>query len=211
MKRVYFVRHGESESNRSGVVQGHHDSLSEEGRRQATLLSERFRHMTFGGFITSDVVRARQTADIVASVVSTPLEESVLFREVIRPTSFIGQESTTPGYAEFLRQREEHYGDREWHFEDEENFYDTKDRTHDAIAFLESYPADTILVVTHGHFLRFLVGSILLQRGLTPDVWRPIARTLWASNAGITLCTYDQGNNNLWQVLTWNDHAHFAE
>jgi probable phosphoglycerate mutase len=72
---VYLARHGETEWNRMGRWQGHTDVvLSEIGREQANALGERLRGLGIGRVLTSDLARARETAEIVARAigVSTP-------------------------------------------------------------------------------------------------------------------------------------------
>lgn len=67
--RLYFARHGESEanvqqvfSNRPGV-----HGLTETGRRQAEALAGNLRGIAFTELYCSPVLRAVQTAEIVAS------------------------------------------------------------------------------------------------------------------------------------------------
>jgi 2,3-bisphosphoglycerate-dependent phosphoglycerate mutase len=66
-----FLRHGESEGNKSEVLQGQIDSpLTETGRTQARLTAEKWRgqKVDFDSIISSPLQRAQQTAEIVADV-----------------------------------------------------------------------------------------------------------------------------------------------
>ncbi len=71
MKRVLFVaRHGETDWNATGRLQGHTDvPLNENGRAQARALAENLRgaSMRFAAVVTSDLSRARETGEIVAA------------------------------------------------------------------------------------------------------------------------------------------------
>ena len=65
-----LVRHGQSEGNKRGVIQGHSDyPLSELGAQQARALRAYLdeRSISFDAVYSSDLSRARQTADIVAA------------------------------------------------------------------------------------------------------------------------------------------------
>ncbi len=64
---VWLVRHGESTWNASGLVQGQAEGpvLSPEGRSQAALVARRLNGVPFGAVISSDLERARETADII--------------------------------------------------------------------------------------------------------------------------------------------------
>ena len=54
----YLVRHGETQWNRIGRIQGHSDvPLTETGRRQARLLARRLADSTFDAVYTSDLSR----------------------------------------------------------------------------------------------------------------------------------------------------------
>jgi broad specificity phosphatase PhoE len=62
----YIVRHGETEWNVKRIVQGHKDSaLTHEGKRQAHLLKVHFRKISFAAVYSSDLLRAKKTAQII--------------------------------------------------------------------------------------------------------------------------------------------------
>ncbi len=64
--RVYFLRHGETDWNLRGLYQGHTDvSLNERGRRQARLVAAKLRGVIYDNVYTSDLRRARETAQII--------------------------------------------------------------------------------------------------------------------------------------------------
>ena len=64
---VYLARHGETEWNAAGRIQGHTDTpLNEAGRDQARGMLEKLRTKKIGAVVASDLTRARETAEIVA-------------------------------------------------------------------------------------------------------------------------------------------------
>ncbi len=215
MKRVYFVRHGESESNITEVVQGLSDPLSLEGERQALLIAERAKNLDFEILLSSDAVRARNTADAISKATQKSVVESAHFREIRRPTSLIGISNATAVYKDFLKAEYEHRQDASWRFEDEENYHDSVQRAQEALALLCAQTADDVLVVTHGHFLRFMLAVMVMGEALTPDLWYTFGNRFKVSNTGITTCIREpiprQTTDDAWRILTWNDHAHFAE
>lgn len=67
MKRVWLVRHGETDWNRDGRFQGHTDiELNDQGREQARAVVEKLRALSVGRVTSSDLRRARETAEIIA-------------------------------------------------------------------------------------------------------------------------------------------------
>ena len=74
---MFVVRHGKTAWNRAGRIQGHTDiPLLPEGEEQARLLADKLRHIKFDAAYSSDLIRAKQTASIIASekldVLTTP-------------------------------------------------------------------------------------------------------------------------------------------
>ncbi|EIW60260.1 phosphoglycerate mutase-like protein [Trametes versicolor FP-101664 SS1] len=64
--RVYIVRHGETDDNRAGIIQGHLDTpLNAAGVRQACLAADALADVPFDAAYTSDLSRARKTAEII--------------------------------------------------------------------------------------------------------------------------------------------------
>ena len=63
MATLLLVRHGETDWNASGRLQGHTDRpLNEYGRRQAAELAERLDTDDVAAIYASDLARARETA-----------------------------------------------------------------------------------------------------------------------------------------------------
>lgn len=66
--QLILVRHGESEANAQGIIQGRLDfALSELGRLQAQRVAERLREVDIARILTSPLLRAAQTADVIGA------------------------------------------------------------------------------------------------------------------------------------------------
>ena len=66
MGKLYIIRHGETEWNSQGRIQGHTDiPLSEAGRQQAQYTAERLKNVNFDIAYSSDLSRTRETAEII--------------------------------------------------------------------------------------------------------------------------------------------------
>jgi probable phosphoglycerate mutase len=76
MKRLLLVRHGESEWNAVRRLQGQADiGLSEKGEAQARALAATVEQLSPDHVITSDLRRARQTAELLGFPEATPEPE----------------------------------------------------------------------------------------------------------------------------------------
>ncbi|CAN5712230.1 alpha-ribazole phosphatase [soil metagenome] len=72
-RRLLLSRHGQTAWNAIGKLQGHTDiALDDTGRGQARALAEQVRTAGLGAVWTSDLSRARETGEIVASVLGLP-------------------------------------------------------------------------------------------------------------------------------------------
>jgi probable phosphoglycerate mutase len=82
MRTILLARHGETEWNALGKLQGHTDiALNETGRAQARALAGTVTATSrIAAVMTSDLVRARETGEIVATVLglATPAIEPAL-------------------------------------------------------------------------------------------------------------------------------------
>ncbi len=64
--KFYFIRHGQTTCNASGVHQGWGPiRLSEIGRSQAAAAHERYAEVEFDKYFCSDILRTKQTAEII--------------------------------------------------------------------------------------------------------------------------------------------------
>lgn len=71
--RLCVARHGETDWNKRGVLQGWSDvPVNELGRRQANTLAAAFTGAGFSAICSSPLVRARETAEIIAAALCLP-------------------------------------------------------------------------------------------------------------------------------------------
>jgi broad specificity phosphatase PhoE len=79
---LYIVRHGETDWNAQGLVQGHTDRpLNETGKKQAQELGNTLKDVHFEAAFSSDLLRAKQTAEIIALEHKLAVEATKVLRE----------------------------------------------------------------------------------------------------------------------------------
>ena len=82
MGSLYIVRHGETEWNAEGKMQGQTDiALSDKGRDQARAVAHRLRDCTFDAAYSSDLRRTRETAEVILGDSRASLQAIPLLRE----------------------------------------------------------------------------------------------------------------------------------
>ena len=79
---IYITRHGETEWNAEGRIQGHTDvPLSERGREQAQMLARRLAGVRIDAAYSSDLSRAAETARVALGERDVPLAFTSDLRE----------------------------------------------------------------------------------------------------------------------------------
>ena len=79
---VILIRHGETEWNVQQRFQGHYDSeLTEKGKRQVEALGERFKEEEMDLIYSSDLPRARKTAEAIAHLNGFSIRYDLRLRE----------------------------------------------------------------------------------------------------------------------------------
>lgn len=202
MTTVFFIRHGQTEWNKALRYQGHSDiALTDEGLRQAELVAARLAHEPFSAIYSSDLSRARITAEMVAQKHGLSVETMPDFREV----KF--------GKWEGLYYNQIHDG---WPAEmdkfflqpgqvmipDGETFHEVKTRTDRALAKIKArHDGQCVAVVTHGGAIRTMLCSAL---GISLDL-------LWCfrqDNTAVNIVEYESKYNILRLV---NDANHLYD
>ena len=76
---IYIIRHGKTELNKAKVLQGRSDfPLNEEGIRQAEEAAARLGDVRFAHVYSSPLIRAVQTAEIIAPQIKPVIDERLI-------------------------------------------------------------------------------------------------------------------------------------
>jgi broad specificity phosphatase PhoE len=187
---ITLVRHGESTWNELGLIQGHDNTaqLTARGRDQARWAGESLRGLGFQALISSDLDRARETANIIGSVLGLDATTDPLLRErgfgllEGRPLSEL-----TPAITG-IEQRVMVNPDAS--APDGETFRDVVARAQLFVKrLLDERPQQRVLVVSHGGTIRAMRASV------TGD---PIEGSAW----------YTVGNCSVWPLDVRNTDRH---
>jgi broad specificity phosphatase PhoE len=180
-RRVVLLRHGRTGDNASGRIQGQLDTaLDEVGRAQALAAAEVLAEVRPAVLLSSDLVRARDTAQVLADRLGAPVVLDPRLRELDLGAwqGLTSQEAR----ARFPEQW------RDWRAGVDsprgggETYRQAGERA--ALCVAEHLPAvpagGTLLAVTHGGTARAALGVLL---GLPHEVWgrlAPLGNTCWS-------------------------------
>jgi broad specificity phosphatase PhoE len=153
MKRLFFVRHGQTHMNVSETFSGQIETLlTKEGQQQATQTGKRVKTTLppIDVIICSPYKRTRHTAELIAKQLDYPIdkiETNPLFIE--RNFGILEGESA----KDFLATHQYHELEK---VAGVETLAQLHERAEQALEYLKSRPEDNILVVSHGSFGRAL-------------------------------------------------------
>ena|SRR5688572_7139012 len=202
---VTLVRHGESIGNAESRWQGQADfPLTDKGREQAQALAKRWKQekVKFDAVIASPLSRAKETAEIIASVLDLQVEFDPLWLERDNgefsglTSHEVRQKFTLP---EFYNPYDSVGGSGEG---DWELFLRGGQALHN---LLKREPA-RYLVVSHGGLLNQVMHAIA---GIGPQANNAGLRFRFGNTAFAKLIYYP--NQHRWAIDAVNDHLHWSE
>jgi probable phosphoglycerate mutase len=149
---ILLVRHGETDWNRERRWQGHADRpLNETGRAQARALAERLAADPPGAIWSSDLTRARETAEIVGARLGLPVAFDERLREVdVGEWSGLTAAEAEQRYPAGMRRRLA--GGTGW--EQGESYEEMAVRVLAALHDIAARAQGRVVVVTHGGAMR---------------------------------------------------------
>ena len=200
--KIIVTRHGETQWNVEGKIQGQLDSpLTELGLRQAQALGGRLKQEAFSQIYSSDLGRCRHTAQVIAEATGQAIQ-SIQFDQRLRERGFGILQGLTwsqvsanhPEVAKAIRA-----GTPDYIVPEGENYRMILQR---ALACLENlshrHPGELILVVSHGGVLNILFKHLL---GVPLDA----VRKFHIQNAGVNVIARTEES---WMVETLGDVSH---
>ncbi|MCX8175126.1 MAG: histidine phosphatase family protein [Candidatus Micrarchaeota archaeon] len=193
VETIFLVRHGEAESNAGKYFGGWLDvPLTALGKQQALVLRKRLAKEGIGRAFCSDLLRARQTASLLA--LACPIE----YAKELREKSY--------GELEGVRFDTDSKYDR-YHLDayarapGGENCEDVQKRV---VSYFKrkvlSSKEEKVLVISHHGPLVLLACDIL---GIPLKNWR----RLRLGNCGLSIFTKEDG---IWRLKLWNSLSHYG-
>jgi broad specificity phosphatase PhoE len=200
MLLLYIVRHGETEWNKEGRIQGRLNSdLTLKGKKYAKLLGERLKDTEFAHIISSPSGRTLETVQLIKGNRDLPVVTDERIMEMNLGSWQGMKKDDLKGlypneFDQFLRKPDEHQ------IEGAESLDEMSDRAVDFLNGLKNRKDDeNVLVVTHGRFISALYA---VCKGVElKDIWTGPT----VQGTSLTIVKMDQDH---YEVLLEADMSH---
>ncbi|MCX6374575.1 MAG: histidine phosphatase family protein [Armatimonadetes bacterium] len=174
MSRIYLIRHGEVAWNRENSYIGATDlPLNDEGKSQAALLADRLAQHKIAAVYSSDLTRARQTAEIIAERLGLPAVAIPELREV-NYGEWEGVSETKLPTSHPDIYDEWRLNPAEVRIPGGETFAELKERAFSAFCRIaESHPSEDVVIVGHKSVNRVILCCLM---GIDINRYKQIAQ-----------------------------------
>lgn len=210
MTTIYLIRHAEAEGNLYRRIHGQYDSLvTTRGKKQIAELKKRFAGIPVDFVYSSDLLRARETAEAISG--SHGLE--LILSQRLREVSMGAWEDLTWGEVERFEPEQLEYFNNDpslWNIDGREDFYSLQNRLTSAILDIAAkHDGKTVAVVSHGSAIRTFLSGVL---DVPPQEIRRIphsdntAVALLRVGGGSVTVEYQSDNSHLPEALSTFAH-----
>jgi broad specificity phosphatase PhoE len=201
-KKIYLIRHGQTDYNKKGIVQGSgiDASLNEEGRKQAAAFFDAYKHLPFDNIYISALRRTKESVQMF-------IDSGLMYEKlpglneigwgIAEGTVYMG-ENINPFFDIIQRWKA---GEVNLKVEGGESPVEVQQRQQQAMKYILSKPREeTILICMHGRAIRILLCWIQGKPLSAMD-----------SFTHDNLCLYEISyHNGSFSVETLNDIRHLA-
>ena len=200
-KKIYVVRHGQTDFNKQGIVQGSgvDSSLNGKGRAQANAFFEQYQHLPFEVLITSKLLRTHETMNSFIQK-GIPWEQNEWINE-IGWGIHEGKRNTEAMHLEYKKMIQQWLnGNYQARLEQGESAQELGDRMTAFLDHLKHRNEQQILVCSHGRAMRCMMA--LMKGGTLSDMEK-----YKHSNTGLYVVNWIDGR---FQFELENDTSHLA-
>ncbi|MFA5173299.1 MAG: histidine phosphatase family protein [Candidatus Paceibacterota bacterium] len=168
--KLILIKHGETEEGKKGIILGSlPGTLTEKGKKDAKKIAKNLKKsgLIFDGIMTSDLERAKDTAEIIGKELKLQVKTNKLLRE--RKAGIAeGKTEKEINWEEYEKQpllkRKHKRG---------ESFSDVKERAKKFIESIKRFRNGDIIIVSHDVFIKMLLSASLnysVKKSLSEDI-----------------------------------------
>ncbi len=158
-KTLYIIRHGETDLNKAGIVQGRgmNTDLNNTGRKQGEAFYKAYKNVAFDKIYTSELKRTHQT---VKSFIDSGIPwEQLSGLDEMAWGDYEGKavsEETRGRFKKIMQSWKD--GDLDVRFENGESPNEVQERQKEALKVIMSHPEETtVLICMHGRAMRLFL------------------------------------------------------
>ncbi len=187
---IYLVRHGETDWNKKLLFQGHTDiELNNNGIRQAKCIAKTFKEVKLDAIISSDLLRAFQTAAEIRKV--SPSKCPIIMDKGFRERNYGNLEGKL--YDRYHKQNKDFTGEKD------KEFFARINKAFDKV--VKKHKGQDLVIVAHGGVVRQIISYILGLKNY---------KRLRVYNASISEIFYNPEKNGFF-LLSFNSVAHLPK
>lgn len=202
-KEIYIIRHGQTEYNAQGIVQGRgiNAPLNEKGRAQAEAFFKVYQNVPFDVVYTSSLLRAQESVELfvakgIQHIVDANLDE-ISWGDVEGEGNFTDHSAM---FNELLAEWKS--GNMYYALPGGESPFQLQQRQLRFIESLRHSPHATILIATHGRFIRALMCTLTET---------PLSEMDTFEHANLCLYKVQMDKQGRFKILEHNNQAHLVE
>jgi probable phosphoglycerate mutase len=213
LKRIYLIRHAETEDNTTGRSQVPEAPLSKKGRKQAAFVAERFLHIPVEVIHSSPHERTKETAETISKKIKKTVIYNQLFRELRRPSEIVGVSFTSPEYHRVIGEIEKHELDPNFRYSDEETLFELEARAREALEVLIKQPETDSILVAHTVFLKMIFAVMMTSDTKSSiTLFRELRYFIEIQHTDISMVEYGEETRGglRWRLRVLNDRAHLG-
>lgn len=191
--RLILIRHGQTQSNIDHLLDTGHPGapLTVEGRRQAATLADRLAAEPIEAIYSSDLTRARQTAEALAASKGLSVTEHPGLREI-----FAGEHDMSEDWVPYVSVLDTWHTEPENKLPDGENWLEFQERFEAAIDQIADTGVKVAALVSHGAALRVWIPFVCANTTAGD------ARHWRLDNTDYVVI---EGDRDGWNLVSWAD------
>ncbi|MDG5786126.1 histidine phosphatase family protein [Evansella sp. AB-P1] len=201
---LYLIRHGQSEANLNGTIQGQADyELSNVGKRQAVLVGWTMKDIPIEAIYSSDLIRAFYTAESIAEHHGLPITKWENIREVaLGPLEGLKRKEAYRKYPNLKGENLITSG-----IPGTETIESITNRCSAVYEhLLEKHMGQKVVLVSHGGFIRIFLTYLMAK-----EKWREIASPFVIGNTGITKVKLKENGKVMFSYVNQTSHLDNGE
>lgn len=201
---IIFVRHGETFNSKNNLYQANNSSLLPMVDLKKSELAEHIAKLEPDQLVASELLRSKETAEILNSIIGLSILINPLLNEFREPSNLASKEITATN--SYISKVISVYNNNDsYKYNDGESLNEFINRITNFRKWLENQNKEKIVCVGHGFFMRlFMLLTILNEDNITADVLYSLIKVKLSK----LNCSSFKFSDGSWRLQNWNLDLH---